>query len=459
MNANAMRYRHLGSSGLRCPRSRSAPRPSGGASTRRPPTPSPTSTPRPGGTSSTRRTPTTPARLGNHARELAQGGRTRHEKIVASKVFFRTGDGPQRLGAFAEAHPPSVDESLRRLRTDYIDLYQLHCFDRSTPLEETLETLNDLVRWGKVRYLGDLELHPSQIVKIRMLCAARGWSAVASLQAEYSLMVQGSRVGAPPRVRRRGARLSRLVAARGRLAQREVPARGSAAARESRAGRGDRWDDLPAQRESELAWQVIETLRDASEVLGKTPAQVALGWLLSRPGVTAPVIGARSIAQLEENLGERRLAPAGRVGEEARAGERRRPSPTPTASSSATRKGGRAAAEPDSTSIDEHPRSRLQALFPQALPDELPHRLHVEPVNPRDGPISRMGFSKSSAEILNVLINSSLGMPVKSETALNESTPLISSGSNTCVSIGPLGEGLHSPTDVPDSGACRENGG
>jgi aryl-alcohol dehydrogenase-like predicted oxidoreductase len=72
---------------------------------------------------------------------------------------------------------------------------------------------------------------------------------------------------------------------------------------ESRAGRGDRWDDLPAQRESELAWRVIETLRDASEALGKTPAQVALAWVLSRPGVTAPIIGARTVPQLEENLG------------------------------------------------------------------------------------------------------------------------------------------------------------
>jgi aryl-alcohol dehydrogenase-like predicted oxidoreductase len=232
---------------------------------------------------------------------LKTAGR-RHEKIVASKVFFRTGEGPNDWGLSRKHILHSIDESLKRLRTDYIDLYQLHCRDLSTPLEETLESLNDLVRQGKVRYAGVSNFTPSQIVKARTLCAARGWAQVASLQSEYSLMVRDAEWELlPVCAEERLGFLAWSPLAGGWLSGKYR--RGAPPPGDSRAGRGDRWDDLPEQRESELAWRVIDTLRAAAGELGKTPAQVALNWLLCRPGVTAPVIGARTAEQLEENLG------------------------------------------------------------------------------------------------------------------------------------------------------------
>jgi len=226
----------------------------------------------------------------------------RHEKIVASKVFFRTGEGPNDWGLSRKHILHSIDESLKRLRTDYIDLYQMHCFDRSTPLEETLETLNELVRRGKVRYLGVSNFTPSQLVRARMLCAARGWSNVTALQAEYSLLVREAEWELLPVCVEEGlGLLTWSPLAGGWLSGKYL--RGEPMPDDSRAGRGDRWDDLPGQRESELLWRVLDTLRTASGELGKTPAQVALNWLLARPGVTAPVIGARTAGQLEENLG------------------------------------------------------------------------------------------------------------------------------------------------------------
>jgi aryl-alcohol dehydrogenase-like predicted oxidoreductase len=226
----------------------------------------------------------------------------RHEKIVASKVFFRTGEGPNDWGLSRKHILHSIDESLKRLRTDYIDLYQMHCSDRSTPLEETLETLNDLVRRGKVRYLGVSNFTPSQLVRARMLCSARGWSNVAALQAEYSLLVREAEWELLPVCVEEGLGLLAWSPLAGGWLSGKYR-QGEPMPGDSRAGRGDRWDDLPGQRESELAWRVIETLRAASVGLRKTPAQVALNWLLSRPGVTAPVIGARTAGQLEENLG------------------------------------------------------------------------------------------------------------------------------------------------------------
>jgi aryl-alcohol dehydrogenase-like predicted oxidoreductase len=178
----------------------------------------------------------------------------------------------------------------------------MHCFDRSTPLEETLETLDDLVRGGKVRYLGLSNFTPSRVVRVRMLCEARGLSAFASLQAEYSLLVREAEWELLPVCVEEGIGfLAWSPLAGGWLSGKYR--RGASPPGESRAGRGERWDDLPAQRESELAWRAIETLRDAARALGRTPSQVALAWLLSRPGVTAPVVGARTVPQLEENLG------------------------------------------------------------------------------------------------------------------------------------------------------------
>lgn len=226
----------------------------------------------------------------------------RDDVLIASKTFFDVGDGPNDMGASRKRIMSQIDKSLSRLGTDYLDLYQVHCWDASTPLEETLEGLHDLVRLGKVRYLGVSNYAPSQLMKAIMLTRAHGWSPVVSLQPEYSLLVRSTEWELIPLCRAEGvAVLCWSPLAGGWLSgkyQRDAPP-----PPDSRVGRGDRWDDQAEQRASVQTWRIIDELRAVATARDRTPAQVALNWLLRRPGVTAPIIGARTTEQLEQNLG------------------------------------------------------------------------------------------------------------------------------------------------------------
>jgi aryl-alcohol dehydrogenase-like predicted oxidoreductase len=227
---------------------------------------------------------------------------SRHSKVLASKVFFPTGDDPNDTGLSRKHIFHSIDESLRRLQTDYIDLYQVHCFDMSTPLEETLGALEDLVRSGKVRYLGASNFSPSQLEKAILLSRMHLWNSFQSLQAEYSLIVRSTEWELLPLCLEEGLGfLSWSPLAGGWLTgkyRRNQPPPSN-----SRVGRKDRWDDQPEQRESELTWRVVDALIQVGKDRGKTPAQVALNWIQRQPGVTVPILGARTVEQLGENLG------------------------------------------------------------------------------------------------------------------------------------------------------------
>jgi aryl-alcohol dehydrogenase-like predicted oxidoreductase len=226
----------------------------------------------------------------------------RDDVLIASKTFFDVGDGPNAKGVSRRRIMRQIGASLERLGTDYLDVYQVHCWDASTPLEETLEALDDLVRQGLVRYPGVSNYAPSQLMKAIMLTRIRGWSPVVSLQPEYSLLVRTTEWELIPLCRAEGvAVLCWSPLAGGWLSgkyQRDRPP-----PPDSRVGRGDRWDDQPEQRASERTWRIIDELRALAAARDKTPAQVALNWLLRKPGVTAPIIGARTTEQLEENLG------------------------------------------------------------------------------------------------------------------------------------------------------------
>jgi len=231
-----------------------------------------------------------------------QSRKNRDSLVINTKVFFPTGNGPNDTGLTRKHIYNEIDKSLRRLKTDYIDVYQLHCFDESTPLEETLSALDDLVHSGKVRYIGASNFTASQLQKALMLSSISGWNSFVSLQPEYSLLVRSTEWELLPFCRQEGLAVlpwSPLAGGwlTGKYRKNQPPPP------DSRVGRKDRWDDQAEQRASELTWRIVETLVALGEEHGKTPAQIALNWLLQQPGVTSPIMGARTIEQLEDNLG------------------------------------------------------------------------------------------------------------------------------------------------------------
>jgi aryl-alcohol dehydrogenase-like predicted oxidoreductase len=233
--------------------------------------------------------------------EWLQSRRQRDSLVIASKVYFETGGGPNDVGLSRKHIFEVVERSLRRLKTDYVDIYQAHCYDLSTPLEETMSAFDALVRSGKVRYLGVSNFTAGQLMKGLFLGKEIGLSIV-SLQAEYSLLVRETEWELLPMCEEEGLGLLAWSPLAGGWLTGKYR-QGKAAAADSRVGRGDRWDDQPAQRESDLAWRVIAELTDVAARRGKTPSQVALNYLLRRSENVVPIFGARTPEQLEENLG------------------------------------------------------------------------------------------------------------------------------------------------------------
>jgi len=226
----------------------------------------------------------------------------RSQLVIATKVFFPAGEGPNDTGLSRKHIFDQIDASLRRLQTEYIDLYQTHCWDSSTPLQETLRALDDLVRMGKVRYIGASNYTASQLTRGIMLGEMHGWARFDCLQPEYSLLVRSTEWELLPLCRSEGMGVICWSPLAGGWLTGKYR-RGQSPPPDSRVGRADRWDDLVEQRESERTWRIVDALIEVGKARDKTPAQVALNWLLQQPGVTAPILGTRTLAQLEENLG------------------------------------------------------------------------------------------------------------------------------------------------------------
>lgn len=229
----------------------------------------------------------------------------RDDFVIATKVRFPMGDGPNDVGLSRKHILAGVEASLRRLGTDYIDLYQVHCWDRATPLAETLSTLNELVRAGKVRYIGASNYSGWQLQKAVDLSRQMGWEPFSCLQPLYNLLdrsvewelipvCQNEGLGVIPWSPLRGGWLTGKFH-RGM----EAPAAGSRIEKAEAEG----WSEAWSTYNNEHTWSVLDALFAVAAEAGKTPAQVALNWVLQRPGVTAPIIGARTLDQLESNLG------------------------------------------------------------------------------------------------------------------------------------------------------------
>jgi aryl-alcohol dehydrogenase-like predicted oxidoreductase len=220
----------------------------------------------------------------------------RDRVVIATKFFgnLYAGD-PNGGGAGRKAIAASCEQSLRRLRTDYIDLYWMHAWDRFTPIDETLRALDDLVRAGKVRYIGFSDTPAWKVAQAQTLASLRGWSPLVALQIEYSLVertVEGELI---PMALELGLGVTPWSPLRGgALSGKYTRANASAA-------KPDRGERVTAALD-ERTYAIVDELATIAAAHGTNSAAVALAWVQGRPSVASTIIGARRLDQLDQNL-------------------------------------------------------------------------------------------------------------------------------------------------------------
>ena len=231
--------------------------------------------------------------------------KSRSSIILATKTRYAMSSDPNDLGLSRKHITDAIDASLKRLGTDYIDLYQVHCWDSKTPLEETLSTLDMLVRSGKVRYIGASNFNGWQLQKALEISRQMGWEPFRSLQPQYNLLCRSTEWELIDVCLNEGLGLVAWSPLRGGWLSGKFNRSLSQAPAGSRIELAEEkgWDESWSNYNNEYTWQVIDALLAVSQETGKTPAQVAINWLLQRPGVTAPILGVRTMEQLEDNLG------------------------------------------------------------------------------------------------------------------------------------------------------------
>ena len=234
---------------------------------------------------------------------LESAGIDREDVVLATKVRMPMGDGPNDAGLSRKHVIAGCEASLKRLGTDYVDLFQVHLWDAATPLQETLSALTDLVRAGKVRYIGCSNYTAWQLMKAMWVSEREGFEKFVTLQPQYSLVERNIErellpacleegVGVLPWGPLGGGFLS------GKYRRGEEPPEGSRI-----AGVPDELEEAWHRRAVERNWRTLDVMEEISSETGKSFPQIALNWLLRQPGVTAPILGARKAEQLEDNLG------------------------------------------------------------------------------------------------------------------------------------------------------------
>ncbi len=229
-------------------------------------------------------------------RLLARTFDHRDDYVLATKVFNPMGPGPNDRGLSRKHILAGIDDSLRRLGTDHVDLYQIHRWDPDTPIEETMTALHDVVRAGKARYIGASSMYAWQFAKAQHVADAYGLTRFVSMQPHYNLVYREEEREMIPQCVDMGVGvIPWSPLARGLLA-------GS-------RGRGDQRHTVRADNDpygdtlySEDDFDVVDRLREVAGARGLPPAQVALAWLLHRPGVTAPIVGATKLAHLDDAI-------------------------------------------------------------------------------------------------------------------------------------------------------------
>jgi aryl-alcohol dehydrogenase-like predicted oxidoreductase len=231
-------------------------------------------------------------------RWLAASG-ARDRVVLATKFRFRMHDGPNGTGASRLRIVRAVDESLRRLQTDRIDLYQIHMQDQDVPEEETLRALDDLVRAGKVLYLGASNYAAYRLVDSLWISRTQGRERFVALQALYSLVSRELEREHVPLCKKFGLGILPYAPLAGGFLtgkyDRDAPP--------PPGTRLEKFRERLSQYDTPRHWRILAAVKAAAAELGRAPSEVALAWLLGRPAVTSVIFGTRSVAQLDANLG------------------------------------------------------------------------------------------------------------------------------------------------------------
>jgi aryl-alcohol dehydrogenase (NADP+) len=232
--------------------------------------------------------------LGSTLRQL---GTRRESVVIATKLFNPMGEGPNDRGSSRKHILDAIDGSLRRLGMDYVDLYQVHRWDYETPIEETLEALNDVVRAGKARYIGASSMFAWQLMKALSISDRRGWARFVSMQGHYNLVYREEEREMIPLCLDQGLGL--------------IPwspmARGFFAGNRNRGGGGetvraqtDPFGNSLYFREEDFV--VADRVAEVAKQRGATGPQLALAWLLNKPHISSPIIGATKMEHLDQAI-------------------------------------------------------------------------------------------------------------------------------------------------------------
>lgn len=219
----------------------------------------------------------------------------RDEVVIATKVYFPMGEGPNQRGLSRLHIMNAIDDSLRRLDTDFVDLYQIHRWDPETPIEETLEALHDVVKSGKARYIGASSMYTWQFSKSLYLADLNSWTRFVSMQNHYNLVYREEEREMLPLCRSEGIGvIPWSPLARGFLAGNRAQ---------------EQWGDTARAKTDDFAhsmyyqetdFEVVDRVVELAQSRDATPAQIALAWLLHQEGVTSPIIGASKMRHLDE---------------------------------------------------------------------------------------------------------------------------------------------------------------
>jgi aryl-alcohol dehydrogenase (NADP+) len=230
--------------------------------------------------------------LGRALRDFAP---SREQVVIATKVFNPMGDDPNQRGLSRKHIRHAIDASLKRLGTDYVDLYQIHRFDPTTPIEETVEALDDVVRAGKALYVGASSMYAWQFAQMLHAADRRGWARFVTMQNHYNLVYREEEREMLPLCRAEGIGvLPWSPLARGFLAGNRRPGDFG----ETTRAKTDEFAHRLYYQDSDF--EVVARVTEIAERRGVPNAQVALAWLLQQPGVTAPIVGASKMSHLED---------------------------------------------------------------------------------------------------------------------------------------------------------------